>query len=438
MAGSQAALAFASKTTDSGAPVKWASPSVVFQLNEAGSDDLSFETTRRAVKASFDQWNDHQGCDLTLKYGGSTPEAAVGYLRDGDNTNLVVFEDDEWPFDSSALAVTLTTFNTRTGELLDADIIINGADYTWGNGTRGDQHDLANSLTHEVGHFIGLEHSDEMSATMFPSASPGEIAKRDLDLDDIAGLASLYGTGEDYLEEDPASIPEEIPVPSVDSESGVRVNDAQVHLACASATPSSRQPGGPWFLLFLAAVGIVAAIFRNRRERVVAVLVAGACMVCVPFVVHAGQMQALSLDEMVAQSEKVVVADVVAQASAFENGVIWTHTWLRVSECLSGHQCQNGEEVLVRTPGGTVGDIRQEVSGVTVPQTGQTLVLFLRRVRGTDTYSPVGMGQGVLSLEWVRGAPWAVHDLSGTNLAHRSMTLPLAELRGHLSRGWAR
>jgi hypothetical protein len=113
------------------------------------------------------------------------------------------------------LAVTLTTMNLRTGELVDADIEMNG----W-NGLTGPQasgvyftcqdltapictspgygqsgctwHDLQNTLTHEVGHLLGLDHPPEVEATMYRRADVGETKKRDLHPDDIAGICTIY------------------------------------------------------------------------------------------------------------------------------------------------------------------------------------------------------------------------------------------------------
>ena len=68
----------------------------------------------------------------------------VGYDKSNKaaNHNVVYFSRDGWAFDSStALAVTLTTYRTRGGGLVDADIIVNEAHYSWGVG-EDVEHDL--------------------------------------------------------------------------------------------------------------------------------------------------------------------------------------------------------------------------------------------------------------------------------------------------------
>ena len=434
-------FAFQVKRTDEGATIKWNRPTVAFKVNEGGSDDMGFEATRRAIKASFDQWNLEHGTDLELTFDGTTADTAPGFNRSGENTNLVVFEEDNWPFEQSALAVTLTTFNTRTGELLDADIIVNGQHYTWGNGGDEATHDLANSLTHEAGHFVGLDHSHELEATMYPSAHPGELKKRDLSDDDMAGLFALYGNGEEFIGGDdgeaPVALPGEEPFEgSFNPESGVRLNDAQVHMACSTSSLTVPRGQGTGIILLL--LGVAGCIFlRRRQSRRVAAIFAASGAICLLSLVSttasATELPELKIADLVTHSDKIVVADVLDHRSEFVGGIIWTRTRVKVSDCLMQSDCVPGDEVVVSTPGGIVGDVGQEVSGVTHPQVGQTVVLFLRKGTG-DVFRPVGMAQGVLRVENLAGMPMAVRDLSKTNLSRRSMTLPLDELKDMVQR----
>ena len=50
--------------------------------------------------------------------------------------------------------------------------------------------DLETVAAHEIGHTLGLAHSDDPNALMFPSYSGPH---RSLDQDDIAGVQSIYG-----------------------------------------------------------------------------------------------------------------------------------------------------------------------------------------------------------------------------------------------------
>ena len=49
--------------------------------------------------------------------------------------------------------------------------------------------DVQNTITHEAGHTLGLDHSADPSATMAASAPAGETSKRVLQPDEVAGIS---------------------------------------------------------------------------------------------------------------------------------------------------------------------------------------------------------------------------------------------------------
>ena len=53
-------------------------------------------------------------------------------------------------------------------------------------------HDLQNTLTHELGHALGLDHSSIPQATMAASSTQGETSKRALHQDDKEGHSYIY------------------------------------------------------------------------------------------------------------------------------------------------------------------------------------------------------------------------------------------------------
>ena len=64
--------------------------------------------------------------------------------------------------------LTLTSF-TVDGTLLEADIILNGYEYQWFtdyNNTNSQAQFIESVVLHEVGHFIGLEHTPAGGATV--------------------------------------------------------------------------------------------------------------------------------------------------------------------------------------------------------------------------------------------------------------------------------
>ncbi len=155
-----------------------------------------------------------------------------------DHQNILVFRGDAWcpdPIkdpanckDAYALAITSVFAGTKSGEIFDADIEVNALKWTWGDlvttPDSGIKQDLQNALTHEMGHFIGLDHtcymfdakhprpvdnngnpvpdcsdptlSDSIRATtMFASADPGDTSKRTLEPDDQQAVCDSYPIG---------------------------------------------------------------------------------------------------------------------------------------------------------------------------------------------------------------------------------------------------
>lgn len=191
-------------TPDAGAPMEWNTRRIPYLINENGSDDMDFDTVEEQVELSFAPWAAEDCAELRFIYdgptaGGQDPVEDIGY--DGDN--IVVFreEPDLWTFDSDVIAVTTVSFCEGVGgecdlagEILDADIEVNGFNFSFSVSDIAPRtrFDLRNTLTHEVGHLLGFDHTPVTEATMFASAPPGETSKRDLHPDDIDGLCDVY------------------------------------------------------------------------------------------------------------------------------------------------------------------------------------------------------------------------------------------------------
>jgi hypothetical protein len=183
-------------------PVHWPVRCVQYYVNEDGTADIPGNSTGldpsvlAAIDASFEAWTQVSQSDMTLQYGGLTNEDRAEYVESrGDlgNANVVMWRDDTWPYASaSAFAITSVTFDPATGVISDADIELNGEHHQFTTGDVGIRVDVQNTLTHEVGHFIGFDHSPLRDATMFGMAPEGETQKRTLHADDIEGLAQVY------------------------------------------------------------------------------------------------------------------------------------------------------------------------------------------------------------------------------------------------------
>ncbi|MBA0652485.1 hypothetical protein Goklo_019744 [Gossypium klotzschianum] len=93
---------------------------------------------------------------------------------------------DNFPFDGPG-NVLAHAFAPRDGRLhYDAD-----ENWSTSNAIRQNQIDLESVAIHEIGHILGLGHSEDPNAIMYAYFSPGTI-KRNLGRDDIDGIRALY------------------------------------------------------------------------------------------------------------------------------------------------------------------------------------------------------------------------------------------------------
>jgi hypothetical protein len=74
--------------------------------------------------------------------------------------------------------------------IFEADIDVNTS-YAWGNGS-ATLYDIGQVFTHELGHLLGLDHSNVSGATMWSGSAPGETYKRSIEQDDIDGILNIY------------------------------------------------------------------------------------------------------------------------------------------------------------------------------------------------------------------------------------------------------
>lgn len=186
----------------SGKLLGWRSSCVGVAVQQMGSPEngFSYDQVAGVVESAFGAW---MGADC----GGKPPSIEVSlfgpvecglseYNRDAGNANIVLFRSGPWPYAGAqnALGLTTTRFDTETGDLWDADIEINGSDQSLSIGDPITGDDLLSVLTHEAGHFLGLSHSSDASATMKPVYDPRSdgASFRTLAADDVAGICEAY------------------------------------------------------------------------------------------------------------------------------------------------------------------------------------------------------------------------------------------------------
>ena len=228
LAAAAPASAYVRTRTDrgSGVPIAWDRRCVPFHINERGNGKAAFTQLETAIRRSFAAWQNVQCSDLELHYQGTTNAEQVGFNPKGKNINLVVFRgpipcdegatcpsgkcgeegvclgsENAWTHEAKIIALTTVTFCSeesgapcdRRGKILDADIEMNGDDFAFTTSPLPGRvlYDIQNTVTHEAGHFLGLDHSLEPTATMYATAPAGERSKQTLASDDIAGLCEI-------------------------------------------------------------------------------------------------------------------------------------------------------------------------------------------------------------------------------------------------------
>jgi hypothetical protein len=120
------------------------------------------------------------------------------------NENLALFGDESNP------ARTRVFYDADTGEINEADIAINpfpysidGAPLEFSTDGSAGTYDLQSTLTHEIGHLLGLNHSNVIGATMNATQALNgifglpAISERTLSESDRAAVKSVYGSRSD-------------------------------------------------------------------------------------------------------------------------------------------------------------------------------------------------------------------------------------------------
>jgi hypothetical protein len=311
--GAARAQAYVRSKTDAGNPFYWKESCVPVTIYLNGFDGAESGMTAnelvKSVVAAAHAWStDAVSCSsggvTTSPYLEIVPSLAAASAKPPavawDALNAIIFRapPDTWsksgvpghdyPFE--ALAVTTVTARLD-GHIVDVDMEVNGVNQQWMNldpgislpfnhGDTAQIFDLQNALTHEFGHFIGLDHTCFIPSTagsdvdangklrpkddqgndvpdcdaspaiiqntvMFNVTVPGETSKRYLSPDDVNAVCDIYA----------ASIPHE----------ACALDSANPGCAVAPSRPS-RRADRDWALGLSAGALVVASVLATRRR----------------------------------------------------------------------------------------------------------------------------------------------------------------------------
>jgi hypothetical protein len=287
-----------SRTDANGAPFYWKTscvPATIYTNGfEATAGGLTVDKVAKSVAAAAHAWGpDAVTCPGTpdghplIEIVPTLSTDAVPPAIAWDSKNAIVIRTDAWSksgkpgmeYAFDALAVTTVTAR-GDAHIVDADIEVNAISKNWldldpgvvvsGGQSTYEYFDLQNTLTHEFGHFLGLDHtcynpalgklpplddaeqpvpdcanapSEVAMTVMFDRADPLQTSKRTLSDDDKRAVCEIY-----------------------DKPLTCELDQPQDGCAVAPVR-AERRGGGRWRELGALLVGVVALVVARRRAR---------------------------------------------------------------------------------------------------------------------------------------------------------------------------
>lgn len=190
----------------SGPPLSWRTLPLPYRFHAGGTDKLDMDGVREATRRAFDTWSNvtcngkrtslrfEEGADIP----GTRPLATEGKAKTSFG---IYFRDEVWPYDdgNESLALTNQTYGKTNGWIDYSAIEVNATGQTFVLSDTEPGIDLQAVLTHEVGHYIGLAHSQVEGSIMVPSycqsaerCGTSTDRARALAEDDISAVCALF------------------------------------------------------------------------------------------------------------------------------------------------------------------------------------------------------------------------------------------------------
>jgi hypothetical protein len=159
--------------------------------NTVSDGDFGRTRTRNAIVSSA-AWNGAGAGNVV-----NATVASVSGFTLGDGIPMLNFSDPVGVCGGNCLAATFTGYYTQrsngTWRIYDADIVTSNRNWaTLGEACSGTEFYLEGVMVHEVGHVLGIGHTNVGGATMFPSVSTCNNGPASTEADDDAAVRDLY------------------------------------------------------------------------------------------------------------------------------------------------------------------------------------------------------------------------------------------------------
>jgi len=417
---------------DESYPLHWEPDGpITFQQHYLGGGGLPIALIQGASRNAMTTWAELSRSDVSFEeqavglgracphglpasHADQADDVCGGPVQDVDGESTLFFMESVWPFATEAIALTTVSYAAE-GQIVDADISFNAVDYDWTVGDTEVHTDYESIALHEIGHLLGLDHSDVPGAVMVLDYDQGAVV-RELSDDDAEGLESLY----------PCNEPACWGVVSYVSSGCTMAGEDRVK----GNQRAALGPRARWLFLFFV---VSTPLWRRTRGSKLRAGSAekgrGPARLLMPGLVflvgvlgaqhgEASTVLSLSVDDLVERSD-LVVRGTVVDRTYYRDGIVWTRAIVEVSGCWRG-VCDDFVELV--QPGGQVDGFGTRAFGMPTFEPGDEVVLFLAGSK-SGALQVVGLTQGCFQVAEddslarnLRGMKLVLpHDRSGTD-----------------------